>query len=61
MSIQGYKVFRWHHNRIELCDTLVGTQRRDYLNKLRMKGYIVKKIIRPNKKTNGKESEKSSS
>lgn len=55
MSIQGYKVFQWKHNRLQLCDTLVGTQKRDYLNKLRMKGYLVKKIIRSNKKPNGKE------
>lgn len=41
MGIKGYKVY---DRKKKLCDTLIGTQPRKWLNKLRMKGYKVIKI-----------------
>jgi hypothetical protein len=46
MSIKGYKIYKIHYKHEELVDTLVGTQPRKYLNELRKKRYIVRKIKR---------------
>lgn len=46
MSIKEYIIYRKHYNKLEKLDVLIGTQPRSYLDKLRKKGYWVKKIKR---------------
>jgi hypothetical protein len=44
MSIKAYKVGEYVKGKFKILDTLKGTQPRKHLDKLRMSGYIIKKV-----------------
>lgn len=46
MSIKAYNVCERGKKKLKVLDTLVGTQPRRNLDKLRSKGYIIKKIYK---------------